>query len=287
MQAIQAIANFLRLQDRHRLIENARFQVQEQRHRDRLEIADSIGRLHRRAREYTRAPGLLPQFVGEHRRKFFQLFDIRRGTNQRESELPGLLKLAIVNFQACDRTKTRGQNVEHIRIKPQLGDEDCDAAEREHGNAGPNERTPLRNNLRDEITNPHIRWQKRNADSRVSNLAGQKRNRKVSLPAMYRTDCRSCAPMSFSRTPSQPRNCCGARSIGPDQPLPASGPLTSAKDGSWRIIRSVTFGPFENVSSKSPVCENRTSTSPISVIFGARYESCPLRTCQSGVGSAN
>src|SRR5437870_8054495 len=261
MQAIQAIANFLRLQDRHRLIENARFQVQEQRHCDRLEIADSIGRLHRRAREYTRAPGLLPQFVGEHRRKFFQFLDIIRGTDQRESELPGLLKLAIVNFQACDRTKTRGQNVEHIGIKPQLGDEDCDASEREHGNAGPNEYAPLRNNLRDEITYPHIRWQKRNADSRVSNLAGQKRNRKVSLPAMYRTDCRSCEPMSLSRTPSQPRNCCGARSMGPDQLLRASGPLTSAKLASCRRDNNGATGPFENVSSKSPFFETLIRTS--------------------------
>src|SRR5207248_8529909 len=148
-------------------------------------------------------------------------------------------------------TKVRGQNVEHIRVKSQLGGEDCDTAEREQGNAAPNERTSVRNGSRDDITNPHIRWQERNADSRVSILAGQKRNRKVSLAATYRTDCRSCEPINLSRTPSQPRNCCGARSAGPDQPLRASGPLISAKDASWRIIRSVTPGPFENVSSKS------------------------------------
>src|SRR5213079_3383471 len=47
-QSTEAIANFLRLQDRHRLIENVRLQVQEQRHRDRLEISNSVGRGHRR-----------------------------------------------------------------------------------------------------------------------------------------------------------------------------------------------------------------------------------------------
>jgi hypothetical protein len=48
-----------------------------------------------------------------------------------------------------------------------------------------------------------------------------------------------------------------------------------------------TPGPLENVSSKSLFFEKRTITSPMSVMPGARYESCPLRTRQSPAGSAN
>ena len=104
---------------------------------------------------------------------------------------------------------------------------------------------------------------------------------------MYRTDCRSSEPISLSRTPSQPRNCCGARSRGPDQPLRASGPLTSAKPASCRRNNNGATGPFENVSSKSPLFEERMITSPMSVVAGARYKSCPLRTCQLPAGSVN
>ena len=75
--------------------------------------------------------------------------------------------------------------------------------------------------------------------------------------------------------------------MGPDQPLRASAPLISAKLVSWRKDSNNTPGPLENVSAKSPVCENRMCTSPMSVIFDVRYKSCPLRICQSDVGSAN
>src|SRR6266550_9212832 len=93
--------------------------------------------------------------------------------------------------------------------------------------------------------------------------------------------------MSLSRKPSQPRSCCGARSIGPDQPPRANGPLTSAKPASCLKDNSTTPGPFDNVNSKSPVFEKRTSTSPMSVVVAVRYMSCPLLVCQLAVGSEN
>ena len=124
-------------------------------------------------------------------------------------------------------------------------------------------------------------------DLRHPTLARQKRNRKVSLPAMYRTDCRSCERISSSRSPSQPRNCWGARSMAPDQPLRARAPLISAKLASWRKDSNDTPGPLENVNAKSPLFEKRMITSPINVVPAVRYKSCPLRIFQSPAGSAN
>ena len=114
MQAPQALTDFFGLQDRHRLFENGRFEVQEQWHCHRLEIANSIRRLHRRTGQDTCAPRLLQQFVSENRRKSFQFIDIIRTANERESQFPGLLKLAIINFQSLYRTKTRWQDVKDV-----------------------------------------------------------------------------------------------------------------------------------------------------------------------------
>src|SRR2546430_3024656 len=93
--------------------------------------------------------------------------------------------------------------------------------------------------------------------------------------------------MSLSRKPSQPHSCCGARSTGPDQPPRANGPLTSAKPASCLKDNSTTPGPFDNINSKSPAFEKRTSTSPMSVVVAVRYISCPLLVCQLAVGSEN
>ena len=63
-----------------------------------MTIANSIRRFHRRTGQDACAPGLLPQFFCEDRRELFQLVDIARVAKERERELPGLLKVAIVNF---------------------------------------------------------------------------------------------------------------------------------------------------------------------------------------------
>src|SRR4030095_3779544 len=93
--------------------------------------------------------------------------------------------------------------------------------------------------------------------------------------------------MSFARKPSQPRSCCGACSTGPDQPPRANAPFTSANVASCRKDNKVTPGPFETVNSKSPCVEKRNSTSPMRVVSGARYISCPVLVCQFVVGSEN
>ena len=95
---MQPVANFLRLQDRHRLVKRLRLEIQEQRHGDGLQIANSIRRFHRRTGQHACAPGLLAQFFREGRRELFQLVDIGRVAKERESKLPGLFKVAIVNF---------------------------------------------------------------------------------------------------------------------------------------------------------------------------------------------
>src|SRR5216110_1148396 len=93
--------------------------------------------------------------------------------------------------------------------------------------------------------------------------------------------------MSLSRKPSQPRNCCGACASGPDQPPWANAPFTSANMASCRKDNKVTPGPFETLNSKSPLFEKRTSTSPMRVVLGVRYMSCPVLVCQLTVGSEN
>src|SRR5439155_15612969 len=93
--------------------------------------------------------------------------------------------------------------------------------------------------------------------------------------------------MNWSRNASQPRNCGGACSTGPDQPWRANPPLTSAKAASCRRDNNVTPGPFETVNSKSPVLEKLTSASPISVVFGPRYMSCPVLVFQPAAGGVN
>src|SRR5690349_21364846 len=75
--------------------------------------------------------------------------------------------------------------------------------------------------------------------------------------------------------------------MGPDQPWRANPPLTSAKEASCRKDNKVIPGPFETVNSKSPVLEKRTSASPISVVFGVRYMSCPLFVCHPITGPEN
>ena len=60
---MEPILNFVRLQDGDRLVENAWLQVQEQGHRDRLQIANSIRRGHGRTCEHPSAPRLFSQFL--------------------------------------------------------------------------------------------------------------------------------------------------------------------------------------------------------------------------------
>ena len=98
MQSTQALAHFFRLQDRHRLVERGRLEIQEQRHGNRLQIANPIRRLHRRTGQHALAPGLMTQIVREYRRELFQFIDIGRMAKEGESEFASLLEIAIVNF---------------------------------------------------------------------------------------------------------------------------------------------------------------------------------------------
>ena len=116
---MKAIANLVRLQDRHCLVESAGFQVEKQRDRDRLQIADAIRSGHGRTCEHSRAPRLPAQSFRKHRREFLQLIDILWIGDKRERQLTCLFKIVIVDFQALDRWKFAGQNVEDLRIQSQ------------------------------------------------------------------------------------------------------------------------------------------------------------------------
>ena len=116
---MKAIAKLIRLQNRHCLVEGAGFQVEKQRDRDRLQVANAIRSGHGRTCEHARAPRLPPQPFRKHRSEFLQLIDILRIADKRERQLTCLLKIVIVDFQALHRWKSAGQNIEDLRIQSQ------------------------------------------------------------------------------------------------------------------------------------------------------------------------
>jgi hypothetical protein len=73
-----------------------------------LKIANTVGRSHWRTGEHPRAPGLLPQPFGKHRRELLQFIHVVRVALERERELPRLLKIAIVNLETLHRRKLAG-----------------------------------------------------------------------------------------------------------------------------------------------------------------------------------
>src|SRR5207247_4019323 len=97
----------------------------------------------------------LAQSLGKQRREFLQLVDILWIAKKCKGQLPCLLKIAIVNLEALHRWKAAGQNVEYLGIKPQRYDEDRNATDREHSDAGPHQRATLGDGLGDEVADAH------------------------------------------------------------------------------------------------------------------------------------
>src|SRR4051794_25817015 len=116
---MKPISNFVRLQDRHGLVESAWFKVEKQWDRDRLQIANTIRSGHGRTCEHARAPRLAAQPFCKHRREFLQLVDLLWIGDKRERQLTCLLKIVVVHFQTLDRRKFGWQNIEDLRIQSQ------------------------------------------------------------------------------------------------------------------------------------------------------------------------
>src|SRR5262249_37031327 len=90
-QAMETIGNLLRLQDRHCLVKSGGLQVQEQRHRDSLQIVNTFRCGHGRTREHTLGPWLLAQAFRKHRRELLEFVDVSRIAYQRERKFTRLL----------------------------------------------------------------------------------------------------------------------------------------------------------------------------------------------------
>ena len=114
---MQPLPHFLRLQERQRFIKSGRFQIQEQRDGDRLQVANALGSLHRHAGQDAGAPGLLPQLLRELGREIFQFVDVLRLGDERESQVPHLCEIAIVNFQAFDRFESTREKIQHLAVE--------------------------------------------------------------------------------------------------------------------------------------------------------------------------
>ena len=89
-------------------------------------------------------PEYIKRWFSEGGGEILQFINIIRIAEKREGKLPGLLKLAIINLQSLHRAEIAGQNVEHIRIEAQRGNQDRDASDRERSRAAPNQRASLR-----------------------------------------------------------------------------------------------------------------------------------------------
>jgi hypothetical protein len=61
---------------------------------------------------------LLSQFLSKYWREVLQFLYVLRFTEERESELMGLLKLAIVDFKSFHGRKPAGENVKDFGIEP-------------------------------------------------------------------------------------------------------------------------------------------------------------------------
>ena len=95
---MQSLANFFRLQHRHRLFECGGLEIQEERHSDRLQLANPIRRFHGRTSQHALAPRLFLQIICKGRREFLELIDIFWLAAQRERQFARLFKIAIVSF---------------------------------------------------------------------------------------------------------------------------------------------------------------------------------------------
>jgi hypothetical protein len=122
-----------------------------------LKIANSIRRGHWGTGEHARAPGLLPQSVGEHWRELFQFNYVVRLALKRERELSGLREIAIVNLETLHGRKLTGQNVEDFRIKLERANKNGNANGAQQNNAAPHQRAALGYGSGNEITNAHER----------------------------------------------------------------------------------------------------------------------------------
>ena len=78
-----------------------------------------------------------------------------RLTTQRERQLPGLFKVAIVNFQSFDRLKTLREHVDHIGIEFDPRDQNGEARSSQRDDTEPDEHAALRHHPCDQITHPH------------------------------------------------------------------------------------------------------------------------------------
>src|SRR6202171_428808 len=138
MHTSQAFANFFRLQDRYRLLDLRRFEIQEERDSHQLQITQTVWCFHGRTGQDARAPRLLPQMFGKARRKFFQLVDVGRLTKKRKGQFTCLLEIAIEKLQALDRPEISRQDVKHIAVELDACNESCDAYDTQRDDSGPN-----------------------------------------------------------------------------------------------------------------------------------------------------
>src|SRR5229473_765296 len=154
---MQSLANFVRLQDRDRLLERRWLQIQEQWNRNPLQIANAIRRFHWRAGQHAIAPRLLPQILRKYRPEFLQLIDVLRLATQSECQLTRLFEVAIVNFQTLDRLETFWEHVDHVGVELDPRDQNGEAGGCECCDAKPDEQASLRHDACDQITHPHNR----------------------------------------------------------------------------------------------------------------------------------
>src|SRR5438128_9208348 len=116
METVQPLPDFFRSQEAERFGEGRRFEIQEQRNSNRLQVANAFGCLDWRAGENARAPWLIAQLLRKLWRELFQLINVSRLADERKSQSPNLREIAIVNFQAFNRFEPAGKEIQDLAI---------------------------------------------------------------------------------------------------------------------------------------------------------------------------
>ena len=119
--------------------------------KSRMPSGVSIGAPDRNAR----APRLLAQFLRELRRELFQFIDVLRLADERESQIPHLREIAIVNFQAFDRFEPAGKKIQHLAIELHPRDQDVSGQRANQRDRGPDRAAPSRDEMSDEGMKAH------------------------------------------------------------------------------------------------------------------------------------
>src|SRR4029077_6599631 len=120
-----------------RLVKRSGLQVQQQGDGNCLQIANALICFKWRSLKQPDAPWLPTQRLSELRRKFLQLIDIIRLTDQGKRQLTGLSKIAVINLQTLNGLEASREKIEDFGIESDSHYQNRNADSAEYGQSKP------------------------------------------------------------------------------------------------------------------------------------------------------